>query len=243
MELIFCRGGTKEHTPIVLGAGWRYGLRSDYVAYHDDVFFLDINYQKGREAWHAHEQRALELHPTLTMIPDWEKQYSYDELYAMHKRLNSAGLQTMWIPKQEHIVSRIPADSIVGISVPTRHGAFLPAPKEVIGRKLHLLGGDPDALRYLIDVVYPQSEVYSIDTSYFVGMAFNGRYWSANDGKWIQTKNQYSNKKLIERSANNIRDYLHAQTVQAFNMRRKPIRRIWNWIHGVKTNQLELLAS
>ena len=239
LRLIFCRGGTKRHTPLVLSCGWLYGLRSDATMYHDNVAFLDIHYQKGRSAWEQHIERALILRPDLTMIPDFEEQYTFEELYCLHDRLSQAGLKTMWTPKHHKITRDIPPESVIGVSVPTEHGSFVPKPKDVIGRKLHLLGGEPDAMRYLIDNVYQESEVNSVDMSSFVRKAFKGQYWSRS-GYWVQTHKQFSNEQLIVMSALAIRDYMSYSKVK-FNMKRKPILRIWQALNGVKTNQLELV--
>lgn len=241
MELIYCRGGDKQYTKTVLDMGWSYGLRSDYVSYADDVMFLDIHYQLGRSAWSHHIERALELRPKLTMIPDWESEYTHAELFALHEQLANAGLQTMWTPKQHGIVEQIPDESVIGVSVPTRHGSFLPCADAVAGKRLHMLGGDPDAIRYLMDKVYFDSVIYSIDTSYFVRKAFNGQYWSSTLGKWIQLRNnEFSNADLIILSAIGIKEYLLADTVPEFNMSRAPIKRIWNTLNDVNTIQLEL---
>lgn len=239
-KIIYCRGGTKAHTPLVLNTGWQYGMRSDYKPYHDDIAFLDINYQKGKSIWEFHIQRALVLRPALTMIPDWEEQYSYHELAKIHNRLTSDGLRTMWTPKFHSCVKDVPADAVVGVSVPTKHGAFLPRPEDVSGRRLHFLGGDPDAIRYLMDTVYHQSIAHSIDSSYFTAKAMLGQYWSRG-GYWVQTEPRtYSNNQLIVLSALSIRDYLLADSVPPFNMAREPIKRCWRKLNGVADNQLSL---
>lgn len=240
-KIIYCRGGTKDHTPLVLNTGWQYGLRSDYIPYHDDIAFLDIDYEKGKAAWEYHIQRALEWRPELTMIPDFEEQYSYHELERLHMRLTREGLRTMWTPKFHGCVKDLPEEVVVGVSVPTEHGAFLPRPEDVKGRRLHFLGGDPDAIRYLMDTAYHESIVYSIDTSYFTAQAMKfGKYWS-RDGHWTQTENwTYSNNQLIVLSALSIRDYLLADRVPPFNMRREPILRCWRKLNDIADNQLRL---
>lgn len=240
MDLIYCRGGTKQHTDIVLDHGWLYGIRSDYTPYHDSIAFLDINFEAGKLAWPAHEQRAQELKPTLTMIPDWFAEYTFDELFAMHQRLSDAGLSTLWTPKQHGIIDQIPDSAVLGVSVPTpQYAGFLPRPAEAAGRRLHMLGGEPDAVRYLRDVVYRDAVTVSADMSSFVRMAFVGRYWCDDAETWIQTANDYSNDDLIAMSAQNIIRYMAKPHVK-FNFRRMPLRRIFWSLHDVSVQQLEL---
>lgn len=218
MKLFFVRGGTYDYLDVTR-FGWLYGIRSDYTAC-DTVHFLDFNFERRYDFayWQRHEQRALELRPMLTMIPDWFADTSEDWLFGLHERLTNAGLRTMWTPKQHGITHRIPADAVIGVSVPTSYAGFLPKPQEVIGRELHLLGGHPDHQKYLTHQIYPLSKVVSVDGNALAPQAFLGKYWS-QDGKWIQTHKTWTTRMLRQQSARNIRDYLASNTMH-FNKRR-----------------------
>lgn len=218
MDLIYCRGGDKTYTDVT-SYGWRYGTRSDYVAY-DTVHFLDFDFDRRYDLayWQRHEERAYELRPALTMIPDWFADTPEDRLFGLYERLTAAGLRTMWTPKQHGIVHRIPDNAVIGVSVPTDYAGFLPKPQEVIGRELHLLGGHADHQKYLIDKIYPLSNVVSADGNTLAQQAQWGKYWSL-DGKWTQTHKTWTTRMLRMQSARNIRDYLVSDNPH-FNKRR-----------------------
>jgi hypothetical protein len=239
MDIIYCRGGDKQYKDVTR-FGWHYGIRSDTVAY-SDVYFLDFDFEQRFNAayWKKHEARAYELRPALTMIPDWFEDISYDDLLALHNRLSSAGLQTMWTPKQHGVIDRIPEAAVIGISVPTTYAGFLPCPAAVRGRKLHLLGGHPDHQKYLIKRVYQQSQVASVDGNVLAREALRGKYWSL-DGRWMQTpRHSWTSRMLRQMSARNIREYLKSAYLK-FNPRRIKLIR-WTLL-GIAYRQLELIA-
>lgn len=222
MRWIFCRGGWRTHLQVVLKAGWEYGFRSDYTPYHDKVAFIDFPFHKGDEAIGRHLTRVMRYKPSLAMVQDWEAHIEYDSLILQHQVITSDGT-AIWTPKQHGVVHRIPSEAVIGVSVPTpEYAGFLPNPKEVGSRPVHLLGGEPDAQRYLMDVY----NVQSLDMNSFVRMAGYGRYW--NKDRWVQTKREFSTGQLIEKSAVGILDYLRGKYPPFYNKRRKALQRIWS---------------
>jgi hypothetical protein len=213
MLLVYCRGGDKTAVKVTRYAGLASGSRNDYVTYERPVM-LDWNFKKQFNAnrWTKY-LRAIEQHkPTLAMVPDY---FRPDEKLLMLRNIeqvkNAGAQHVMVCPKFAGAVADIPGHCLVAVSVPTVYAGFLPNRSELVGRKLHFLGGHPDQHLALMRSHYEGIEVFSIDANVLAMQAGHGKWWSAKRGDWIQTPiaRQYSSIALAMHSARMIVNYLN----------------------------------
>jgi hypothetical protein len=209
LKLVYCRGGDTDAPKVVKAAGWEYGTRHDYTPYMQP-YMLDINWENY--VWIDYLAKVGAYRPHLAMTPDYFRRTPKSLLYEQIQQVREAGAtQVMVCPKFVGACADIPLDCIVAVSVPTpEYAGFLPPEDELIGRKLHLLGGYPDQHLYLMRYRYPQSEVVSIDQNSLARKAQKGMWWSARQAEWIQApRRQYSTVVLAMQSARRITEYLN----------------------------------
>lgn len=204
--LIGCRGGDPDAPRLLKAEGWRYGFRSDATPYARP-YFVDIKWEDY--VWEKHLAIIEKWKPEVAMVADYEWPGQYSEMLTQVRDISSLGVRPMVCPKFMDAVADIPAHCIVAVSVPTDYAGFLPKPKEVKGRDLHLLGGHPDQFAFLIKT-YHQSNVVSLDCSAIFQKAQFGAFWSARGNTWRYVKHRFSTHALTRMSARQVRAYLNS---------------------------------
>jgi hypothetical protein len=206
MKLILVRGGDKTAPIIAKESGWLYGSRNDYSLYSEEVYMLDIHWTNYD--WPKYIELVKRIKPTVAMVADYEKPSQRAELYRQIRELKPLVQQVMVCPKFDGAIAHIPSFCIIAVSIPTSYAGFLPAMSELTGRKVHLLGGNPqkqaDFIRKANGV---KAEIVSLDANYHVRKAGLGQFWQ--HGKWNQTRGkQWSNTDLAIVSGRNLKTYL-----------------------------------
>ncbi len=142
-DVIYCAGGNREFARIAVEAGMLYGTR------HDDTpaykpYMLDINWK--RYDWRDYLDKVGRWQPHIAMVPDYEHEWQRGRMVRMACQLVERGVERVMVcPKFAGAVSHIPDWCLVAISVPSGYAGFLPDPAELTGRRVHLLGGVPQA--------------------------------------------------------------------------------------------------
>ena len=213
MEIIYCRGGSKNAPVVSEQSGMAYGVRHDYTAYAK-VFFVDINWK--RYTWSKYLEKVRALRPVMAMTPDYESPSQRRTLYACIRDLKSAGVERIMVcPKFTGAIAHIPKFCIVALSAPApTYASFLPDLRECVGRRVHLLGSNPktqiDLIRKLRGV---DADVISVDGNYLSRKAANGSYFK--HGRWVDVRGQGVPTESLEiESARNILRYLEANQYQ-----------------------------
>lgn len=206
-DIIACRGGKANVPELLNRCGWLYGTRHDYKP-HAQPYMLDINWE--RYDWSDYIAKVRAWKPTLAMVPDYFASTPKSLLLEQIAEVQEAGaIRVMVCPKFSGAAEDIPDDLLIAVSVPTAYAGFLPAPSELRGRRLHLLGGHPDAQAAITTKRYTESEVVSVDGNVMFHKAALGSYWSVDTGNWFDVRNQgFPTDDLIALSGNNIRRYL-----------------------------------
>jgi hypothetical protein len=210
VNLIYCRGGDKLAPKVCKAAGWGYGTRHDYVPYLSPVAMLDINWQAYN--WRDYVSKVALYKPTLAMVPDYFEATPKALLLEQIAEVKEAGAtEVMVCPKFLGAVADIPPTCIVAVSVPApTYASFLPPAGELVGRRLHFLGGGPDQWLYLKRHRYHAATVVSADCNYLALKAQFGMWWSARRADWIQAeRGKFSNLTLMIQSARRITEYVH----------------------------------
>ncbi len=114
--------------------------------------------------------------PIMTVARDVEEKGDLRQIIDQAYRLLEFANYVIVVPKDPLLESKlctaIPADFVLGFSVPTRYGGTKLSP-QAFKRSVHLLGGRPDAQRRLAE----QMPVFSIDVNRFTLDAVFGDYF------------------------------------------------------------------
>jgi hypothetical protein len=205
MDIIFCRGGCKNAPAIALASGMLYGTRHDYTPYAP-VFMLDINWHKFD--WQDYVSKVKLYQPVMAMVPDYERPTQRRALYRCIRDVKPLVQRVMVCPKFVGAVAHIPSWCIVAVSVPTSYAGFLPDFRELVGRKVHLLGGRPEVQAQIIRQLNGVgATVVSVDGSYHALKAGFGQWFDG--GTWSQLRRgKVSDTDLSIASGKNIVRYL-----------------------------------
>lgn len=209
MEIVYIRGGDKHAPEVAKAAGMHYGTRHDYKPY-SDVWMLDINWKKYN--WRQYLDIVRQHAPMMALAPDYEWPWQWTALSRQIEDLRRIVTHVLVCPKFVGAVRHIPADCIVAVSVPApSYSGFLPDFREIVGRRVHLLGGRPETQALLVQRLNGYNvDVFSVDGSYLSMKAGNGQVYS--EGKWIQrTDRKVPNWELERLSARNVANLLRNQ--------------------------------
>jgi ribosomal protein S18 acetylase RimI-like enzyme len=178
-RLVVLVKGRNEHIPTVARrAGMAYGVRNDYKP-SARIDMLDIHWD--RYDWREYMQLVQTHRPTIAMCADYEHPDQRRQLYQQIRDLKAAGvIRILVCPKFAGATAHVPSWVTLAISVVSEYAGFEPDPREVVGRRLHLLGGAPDDQLRCIDK-YHQARVISVDGSSFTRWAQWGDIW--DDGR------------------------------------------------------------
>ena len=103
------------------------------------------------------------------------KYYPLEKILDWAEEVGEYAENVILIPKYD-CIDQIPEKFMLGYSIPTSHGRT-PLPVEAFyGRRVHLLGGSPDAqIQYWSQL---RDEVVSLDNNYILKMAVFGQAWT-----------------------------------------------------------------
>lgn len=178
---VCCHGGSKATNTVCNQTHTAYGTRHNYTP-HQQPFFVDIDWQEYD--WLDYLLKIKLWKPVFAMVPDYEALGQRRGLYACIDDLYRAGVLYVGVcPKFTGAVKHIPPQCIVCVSVPTRYAGFLPDPKELKGRRLHLLGGSPvKQFKYIKE--HPSLAIASGDMNAQERAAQFGTCFLSSTGKW-----------------------------------------------------------
>ena len=159
--------------------GWRPGAR--YTNLRDirhvqfsGVGFLDIHWKSY--CFETHLAAAAQVRPRLTVARDVEQVGDLGSILKEAAELSRHAEQVIVVPKdlalEDRLESAIPAEFMLGYSVPTRYGGTRINPA-AFTRPVHLLGGRPDVQRRLAELM----PVVSLDCNRFTLDARFGDYF------------------------------------------------------------------
>lgn len=189
-ELIFCADGNPRAAMLAMAAGYRYGARLPSTVYAPP-YFAD---QDWRSPDRAAYMAALAIHrPAMATVLDWEREEQWPEVLSWAEEAAGHVGAVVVIPKIPGTIPDVPVEVggkpvVIGYSVPSRYGATSVPLWELRGRRLHLLGGSPQAQMRLWDYLGGVAEVVSADGNMLLKMA-NTRccYWTretTEHGHW-----------------------------------------------------------
>lgn len=171
---ILVKGRNVRLPEIARRGGMAYGVRNDY---RPDAwpFMLDIEWKDYD--WPEYMAMVRRFHPVMAMAADYTVPGQRALMLAQVADLRAAGvLRVLACPKFAGAVADIPDDCIVAVSVKSGYAGYEPAPKELAGRRVHLLGGSVEDQLRCIDK-YHAATVGSTDGNMFTIWANYGRYW------------------------------------------------------------------
>jgi GNAT superfamily N-acetyltransferase len=174
---IHCQGNNRRVPDWARQAGMAYGCRHDDTP-RDYVFFQDVNWKKYD--WQDYAHKAALWKPVMAMVPDYESPKQRTTMLQHVADLRALGvLRVMVCPKFPGAVADIPRDCVIAVSMPSSYASYVPDPAEHVGRRVHLLGGNPGDAR---KAVSHWGNVYSADYNVHErnaqnGMLFDGAQW------------------------------------------------------------------
>ncbi len=175
---IHCQGNNRKVPGWAREAGMAYGTRHDDTP-RDFPFMLDINWKKYD--WNEYCHKVASWHPVMAMAADYERADERDSMLQQVADLRALGVLRIAVcPKFTGAVADIPAGCIVAVSLPSRYAGFVPDPAEHVGRRVHLLGGNPGDAR---DAVTKWGNVASADYNVHERNAQNGFLFDG--GVWV----------------------------------------------------------
>lgn len=215
MKLIFCAGNTKEYAEISIKHGWLYGIRHDNRAYYQP-HFIDINWKSYD--WGEYLDVIRKYKPQMAMVPDYEKP-NKEKLFRMIEEVRDTGVHdVLCCPKFHGAIDDIPLDCIVAISVPSSYAGFLPEPREINNRVVHLLGGTPqDQIDMYRLYTSHGAKVLSLDCNAHMKASMTGTFFDT--GRW--------------------KNYGTVPRIEAFNLSAINIKKTWEKV--IRNEQLRLI--
>lgn len=176
---IHCQGNNRKVPMWANKAGMAYGTRHDNAA-RAWPFMLDINWKKV--VWPDYLAKVQALRPVMAMAQDYEHPSQRDRMLSQVADLRALGVLRIAVcPKFDGAIADIPADCLVAVSVPSSYAGFVPQYDELTGRKVHLLGGNPNAQVDLITRL--GGAVVSADYNVHERNAQNGMIFDY--GRWV----------------------------------------------------------
>lgn len=196
IDLIYCAGGNPLLSKIAYEEGWLMGVRSDKG--HTGglpIAFIDVEYKSPD--FELHLRRVAKERPKYATIPDLNEKTiddnDIDRAIKQAERLKNYCEIPLIVPKLPGQISMLPAYLAIGYSIPTSYGGAQYPIWELVGRKVHLLGGSPqkqlEAYRYISSI----GQVISVDGNMAQKCAIQFlKYWQK--GKWIKWNNTEKNQ-------------------------------------------------
>lgn len=188
-EVIYCRGGDPAAPRVARLAGLRYGVRHNMKAYSQDIYMVDIDWQ--RYDWGDYVAKVKRYQPQIAMVADLTHRWLVGRMLEQFAELADIVPRVMVCPKYEGALEHIPSSAIVALSVPTKstkYKGWLPDDlSQLAGRDVHLLGGSPARQAQTMQrVIEAGARVVSVDGNVIGSMALMGKYW-ARYGGWVRS--------------------------------------------------------
>lgn len=210
MEFIFVFGSNVDAVKAVRKTSWEYGVRNDHTPYKAP-YMVDFNWKKP-EMWSVYVDFLVKHRPELALVPDLEDITQLDNLLEKIEVVRNIVNKVLVCVKIPDAVQLLPDYCRLAISVPTGYAGYIVNPHEIgPHREIHFLGGQPQQIKYLMDNVYTQHNIKSLDMNYFVRKAKFGEYFSNSRNRWIQyprTWERVNYWNLVTLSMNNIEKWL-----------------------------------
>lgn len=187
--VIFCAGGNAAYPILARASHQAYGIRSDYAAF-DYPFMVDAPFAPDHWNWQRHLRVIHTVKPVMALVRDYG---TYDgvtvtraEMLRQVAALRACGVLRIFVcPKSHGIISDIPGDCGIAISVESQYAGFLPDFRELTGRFVHLLGGTPQQWLGLIPKIEGYgARVVSCDGSSHESGAKKGSHWDWQTHRW-----------------------------------------------------------
>lgn len=176
---VHVQGNNRQVPTWARASGMAYGTRHDDTP-RDYVFMLDINWRKY--IWSEYMARVLLWRPVMAMVADYEHPNQRETMLKQVADLRAAGvLRVLVCPKFHGAVADIPDDCVVAVSIPSRYAGFVPAEHELVGRRIHLLGGSPSKQRDAVlrwNVISADYNAHQRAAQF--GVRFEGGRWKRN---------------------------------------------------------------
>ena len=183
---ILCKGSSNVGLEVAKNTHTTYGTRHTEIP-RIQPYFVDIDWKDYD--WLEYLMKIRAWKPVFAMAPDFTSLDQRSSLYQAIRDLKQAGVLHIGVcPKFDGAVKYIPSFCRVCISIPSRYAGFLPDPKELAGRKLHLLGGSPKKIKKYIED-NPSLNIISLDTNYQTKIASWGVLYHADTNSWAQEMN------------------------------------------------------
>lgn len=188
MKFYLVRGGDKHAGEIARRTGWTYGIRNDYVPY-ETPRMIDLNWKSYVFA--TYENMVRQHEPELAFVADFEHPSDITRVIEQYKALRPY-TRAIGICVKCEFIELLPADAVIGISVPTSYAGYVPNMKKLNSRNCHLLGGSPKQQVKLAQAIMGAGgRVVSLDANYHVRKALQyGQVFSR--GRWIQANTKHS---------------------------------------------------
>lgn len=215
---IYCQGNNKKFPIVAQRCGVGYGTRSSEKA-RAYPFMLDIDWEDYD--WACHLKAIADYRPVMVCVPDYTHKSQYSDLMDKIQQLRDLGvIRIVVVPKFKGAVDDIPADCIIGISIPSSYAGYVLDDEDVAkikGRMVHLLGGTPQAQRAFYDDYMARGvHVISMDGNGFQKGASFGAFFEG--GRWTRpTHGKFAHgdmHRTMIYSLNQIVDYLHGENYQ-----------------------------
>jgi len=213
MDLIYCAGANPRLSQIAYDAGYLLGIRSDRADYGFPISFVDIEYRQPNFA--AHLAIIKKHQPKYATVPDLsEKEVSEQDIERavnQARHLSSYCEIALIVPKLPGQIALLPPDLAIGYSVPTSYGGAQYPLWELLGRRIHILGGSPHEQMMMYRYLQAAGTVCSADGNMAMKIATKfAKYW--DKGKWIEHPQRGQGKEDLyldcwQRSCENIRAY------------------------------------
>lgn len=196
LDLIYCADGNPRLLQIAQEEGWLLGFRSDKWMGQFPVSFIDVDYR--HPDFERHLDIVAQWRPRYATVPDLSEDgincADIDRAVRQAERLSPHCETVLIVPKLSGHIALLPDSLAIGYSIPSSYGGAAYPLWELLGRRVHLLGGSPRKQWNTYLHLNAIATVMSADGNYGQKMAVRyAEYWQK--GKWIEHPQVLSNGK------------------------------------------------
>lgn len=186
LDLIFCAGDNREFFQVADAAGFMLGIRSGRQSYGYKVQFVDIEYR--RRNFEKHLKVVARYQPKYATVLDLsDEQVSAQDIeraMKQYEQLSCSCQIPLIVPKLPGQIAMLPHNVALAYSIPTSYGGARYELGELIGRRVHLLGGSPHEQMDLYRRLDGWAQVTSVDGNMAMRIARDfSKYWQ--HGAWV----------------------------------------------------------
>lgn len=175
--------------------GWAYGTREIEIP-QDWAYQVDIDLASAKGDWRSYHWESYlgkiaRWKPFSALVVDYFEPAQTKTMLKQVQDLKDLGVMRVLVcPKFKGAVKDIPESCVVALSIPSRYAAFMPDKEELIGKKVHFLGGSPvkwfgsqsgrknsQKSGYLAIVSGYGAKILAVDGNSHQVSAVNGTYW------------------------------------------------------------------